>query len=150
MITNAQPLGPFALLVLIIHGISACSMAAAAPFSTVTTSTTTTMTPSSWPFAGLPDPPAVGPPRTSTSLTLTTTTITMPSSTATSFTTVTASVPTGSTVPEYGQCGGLGYAGPTTCGSPFVCVCTSAWWCQCQAATAAKDLEVEDGIAGYL
>lgn len=117
------------------------SMADAAPFSTITTCTTTTIT---------PDPSAsvttttISP--TSTSLTFTTTTITMPSSTATSYTIITAPVPTGTTVPEYGQCGGLGYVGPTTCESPFVCVCTSDWWCQCQPDTA-KEFELEDNIS---
>lgn len=116
------------------------SMADAAPFSTITTCTTTTVTPE--PSASLTTTTTLPP---STSLTLTTTTITIPSSTTTSYTTVTAPVPTGTTVPEYGQCGGLGYAGPTTCESPFMCVCTSAWWCQCQPATV-KEFELEDHI----
>lgn len=115
-------------------------MVAGAPFSTITTCTTTTLTPE--PSASLTTT-TIFP--TSTSVTFTTTTITMPSSTATSYTTVTAPVPTGTTVPEYGQCGGLGYQGPTTCESPFVCVCTSEWWCQCQPATV-KELELEDNI----
>lgn len=114
------------------------SMADAAPFSTITTCTTTTVTPD--PSASLTTTTALP---ISTSLTLTTTTITMPSSTATSYTTVTAPVPTGTTVPEYGQCGGLGYTGPITCESPFVCDCTSAWWCQCEPETA-REFELED------
>lgn len=128
-------LGLFAIL----FGLLA-SMADAAPFSTITTCTTTTITPE--PSASLTTTNTLPP---STSLTLTTTTITMPSSTATSYTTVTAPIPTGTTVPEYGQCGGLGYAGPTTCESPFVCVCTSAWWCQCEPETA-EDFDLEDHI----
>lgn len=115
-------------------------MAAGAPFSTITTCTTTTLTPE--PSASLTTT-TISP--TSTSVTFTTTTITMPSSTATSYTTVTAPVPTGTTVPEYGQCGGLGYHGPTTCESPFVCVCTSDWWCQCESA-ADKKFEMENNI----
>lgn len=126
-------LGLFAALLSLLVG-----MAVAAPFSTITTCTTTTVNPS--PSESLTTTTLTP---TSTSLTLTTTTITMPSSTFTSYTTVTAPVPTGTTVPEYGQCGGLGYGGPTTCESPFVCTCSSAWWCQCQAATA-EDFELEN------
>lgn len=118
------------------------SLAAAAPFWTFTTCTTTTITPPASPsFTTTTIAP------TSTSLTFTTTTITMPSSTATSYTTVTAPVPTGSTVPDYGQCGGLGYEGPTTCTSPSACVCSNAWWCQCQPATAGE-FELEYGTPG--
>ncbi|KAH8784947.1 hypothetical protein F5883DRAFT_707913 [Diaporthe sp. PMI_573] len=126
------------LLALFIGFLS--SMAATAPLSTITSCTTTTITPS--PSPGFTST-TVG--ATSTTLTLTTTTIIMPSSTATSFTTVTAPVPTGTAVPEYGQCGGLGYTGPTACENPFVCVCASAWWCQCQAATF-REFELEDNI----
>ncbi|KAI7788296.1 glycosylhydrolase family 18-1 [Diaporthe eres] len=128
-------LGLFAVL----FGLLA-TMTDAAPFSTITTCTTTTITPE--PSASLTTTTTLPP---STSLTLTTTTITIPSSTTTSYTTVTAPVPTGTTVPEYGQCGGLGYAGPTTCESPLVCACTSAWWCQCQSATF-KEFQLEDHI----
>ncbi|KAJ3811866.1 hypothetical protein F5876DRAFT_38639 [Lentinula aff. lateritia] len=42
-----------------------------------------------------------------------TTTISSPSSTPTA------------TAPEYGQCGGTGYTGPTTCASPFTCTAIS-------------------------
>ncbi|KAG8168901.1 hypothetical protein KVR01_001650 [Diaporthe batatas] len=103
------------------------SIATAAPLSTLTTCRTTTITP----------PTSVGC-TTTVALTLTTTTITMPSSTTTSYTTITAPVPTGSTVPEYGQCGGLGYAGPTACEDPCSCVCGSDWWCQCQSSSFDK------------
>lgn len=119
----------------ILFGLLA-STAAAAPFWTTTTFTFTTTT------ITLPQSTA---PSTSTTLTFTTTTITMPRSTATSTTTITAPVATGTTVPEWGQCGGIGYAGPTTCDSPFVCACVSQWWCQCQPGGAMK-LDLEDGI----
>jgi cellulose 1,4-beta-cellobiosidase len=39
--------------------------------------------------------------------------------------------PTGGTVPEYGQCGGIGYTGATGCVSPFVCRVSSAYYSQC-------------------
>ncbi|KAI1322542.1 cutinase-domain-containing protein [Xylariaceae sp. FL0255] len=40
--------------------------------------------------------------------------------------------PTGSgTVAEYGQCGGIGYTGPTTCVSPYTCKEASAYYSQC-------------------
>ncbi|KAJ3756809.1 hypothetical protein EV360DRAFT_84623 [Lentinula raphanica] len=49
-----------------------------------------------------------------------TTTISTPSSTPTA------------TVPEYGQCGGTGYTGPTTCASPFTCTAISPpYYYQC-------------------
>ncbi|KAL7931496.1 glycoside hydrolase family 18, chitinase [Trichoderma chlorosporum] len=35
-------------------------------------------------------------------------------------------------VPQWGQCGGNGYTGPTQCVSPFTCVATSEWWSQCE------------------
>lgn len=38
----------------------------------------------------------------------------------------------GRTVAQWGQCGGIGYTGPTTCASPYSCACNSKWWCQCQ------------------
>ncbi|KAL7785943.1 glycoside hydrolase family 18, chitinase [Trichoderma ceciliae] len=41
--------------------------------------------------------------------------------------------PSGSgTVPQWSQCGGNGYTGPTQCVTPFKCVATSEWWSQCQ------------------
>lgn len=36
------------------------------------------------------------------------------------------------TVAQWGQCGGIGYKGPTTCASPYACTCNSEWWCHCQ------------------
>ncbi|KAK0756465.1 hypothetical protein N5P37_010937 [Trichoderma harzianum] len=38
----------------------------------------------------------------------------------------------GGSVPQWGQCGGQGYTGPTQCVSPFKCVATSEWWSQCE------------------
>ncbi|KAI0466402.1 putative endochitinase CHI2 [Xylaria cf. heliscus] len=57
---------------------------------------------------------------TSTSKPTSTTTTSAPASTATG------------TVPQWGQCGGQGYTGPTQCQSPYTCVATGAWWSQCQ------------------
>jgi chitinase len=36
------------------------------------------------------------------------------------------------TVPQWGQCGGQGYTGPTQCIPPYTCQGTSIWWSQCQ------------------
>ncbi|KAI3328985.1 carbohydrate-binding module family 1 protein [Xylariaceae sp. AK1471] len=36
------------------------------------------------------------------------------------------------TVPQWGQCGGIGYTGPTKCQPPYSCVATGAYWSQCQ------------------
>lgn len=67
------------------------------------------------------------------------------SSVGTTMTTVTTSLTTSSTatttgssptntgvVNQWGQCGGSGYTGSTTCASPYSCVCSGIWWCQCQ------------------
>ncbi|KAI0077415.1 Arabinanase/levansucrase/invertase [Panus rudis PR-1116 ss-1] len=35
------------------------------------------------------------------------------------------------TVAQYGQCGGIGYTGPTTCASPFTCKVQNDWYSQC-------------------
>ncbi|KAL7920239.1 glycoside hydrolase family 18 protein [Trichoderma austrokoningii] len=41
--------------------------------------------------------------------------------------------PSGSgSVPQWGQCGGEGYTGPTQCVSPYKCVVSSEWWSSCQ------------------
>jgi len=40
----------------------------------------------------------------------------------------------GSTQTEYGQCGGTGYTGPTTCASPYVCTYSNAYYSQCLPA----------------
>ncbi|KAL6872175.1 carbohydrate-binding module family 1 protein [Trichoderma novae-zelandiae] len=42
------------------------------------------------------------------------------------------SPPSGGSVPQWGQCGGEGYTGPTQCQAPFTCVATSEWWSSCQ------------------
>ncbi|KAI2623169.1 putative endochitinase CHI2 [Hypoxylon sp. NC1633] len=49
----------------------------------------------------------------------------------TSSTSSPGSTPTG-TVPQWGQCGGIGYTGPTQCVPPYTCVANSEWWSQCQ------------------
>ncbi|KAJ4147571.1 hypothetical protein LMH87_002083 [Akanthomyces muscarius] len=41
------------------------------------------------------------------------------------------SSPTGS-VPQWGQCGGQGYNGPTGCQAPYTCKKSSEWWSSCQ------------------
>lgn len=53
-------------------------------------------------------------------------------STTTRPTTTTGSPPSTTGVPQWGQCGGQGYTGPTQCASPYTCVATSEWWSQCQ------------------
>lgn len=46
--------------------------------------------------------------------------------------TTTSTAPAGTLVPQWGQCGGIGYTGSTTCQPPYTCVATSEWWAQCQ------------------
>lgn len=45
--------------------------------------------------------------------------------------TQTPTPPTNGGQPQWAQCGGKEYTGPTQCASPFNCVCTSDWWCHC-------------------
>lgn len=40
--------------------------------------------------------------------------------------------PSGGSVPQWGQCGGQGYAGSTQCQSPYTCIVESQWWASCQ------------------
>ncbi|KAI1279860.1 putative endochitinase CHI2 [Xylaria sp. FL0933] len=70
-----------------------------------------------------------GSPPSSTTTTKTSTPTTSPTSTKT--TTSPTSTATG-TVPQWGQCGGIGYTGPTKCVSPYTCVATGPYWSQCQ------------------
>ncbi|KAJ5604935.1 class III chitinase [Penicillium lagena] len=61
------------------------------------------------------------PPTTTTTTTLKTTT-----------TSSSGSNPTGSLVPQWGQCGGQGYTGSTQCQPPYTCVAGGAYWSSCQ------------------
>jgi chitinase len=79
-----------------------------------------------------------GPVSTST-VRSTATTAVGPTSTFVTVTTKTSSVPTTTTtaggswtVPQWGQCGGNGYTGPTACVAPYTCVQLSVWWSQCE------------------
>ncbi|KAH8121033.1 chitinase [Trichoderma asperellum] len=52
---------------------------------------------------------------------------------ATSTSSASGTGPTGGgTVPQWGQCGGEGYTGPTQCVSPYKCIESSQWWSSCQ------------------
>ncbi|KAG9080089.1 hypothetical protein FRC06_007088, partial [Ceratobasidium sp. 370] len=62
---------------------------------------------------------------TSTSTTKTTSVVT-----TTKTTSAPASTATG-TVPKYGQCGGIGYTGPTTCVSGSTCTYSNDYYSQC-------------------
>ncbi|KAF3762656.1 glycoside hydrolase family 18 /Carbohydrate-binding module family 1 [Cryphonectria parasitica EP155] len=64
--------------------------------------------------------------------TLTTSTTTSVPVTGVTTTTTTAASGTGTPLAEWAQCGGEGYTGSTYCESPYSCVCTSVWWCQCE------------------
>ncbi|KAH8886931.1 glycoside hydrolase [Thozetella sp. PMI_491] len=73
---------------------------------------------------------SAGPGPSSTTMTTVTRTTTTTTTTATS--TTTAPPSSGSGVPQWGQCGGQDYTGPTVCAAPYGCNCLSVWWCQCQ------------------
>ncbi|KAI8955607.1 putative class III chitinase [Xylaria longipes] len=64
----------------------------------------------------------------------TTTTRGTPTTTTTMVTSTTTRQPstTGTGVPQWGQCGGIGYTGPTVCQAPYTCVKTGDYWSQCQ------------------
>lgn len=70
------------------------------------------------------------PPGGTTTTTTTTTTATTTTTTTTSSTT--SPTPTGTLVPQWGQCGGEGYTGPTQCQPPYKCVYGGQWWSSCQ------------------
>ncbi|KAJ7245649.1 glycosyl hydrolase family 61-domain-containing protein [Mycena haematopus] len=71
----------------------------------------------------------VGPASTVTS-TKASATSTKASTTAKTTTSSTGSS-TGTTVPEFGQCGGQGYTGPTVCAAPSTCQATNQYYSQC-------------------
>ncbi|KAI0329645.1 cellulose-growth-specific protein [Cubamyces sp. BRFM 1775] len=76
----------------------------------------------------IPGPPLYGsgtgstpPPPTSVPSSPSSSTPSAPSSTA----------PSGPSVAHYGQCGGSGYSGPTTCASPYTCQAQNDYYSQC-------------------
>ncbi|KAJ6612978.1 glycosyl hydrolase family 61-domain-containing protein [Mycena sp. CBHHK59/15] len=81
--------------------------------------------PAVWPAAGSSGP---APPASSSSAS-TTTKATSTSTKATSTSTSTGASATGA--PQYGQCGGQGWTGPTTCVAPFTCKATNQYYSQC-------------------
>jgi cell division septation protein DedD len=65
------------------------------------------------------------------STTLATTTKKSTTTTTTTTTTTAVSSPTGATQTLYGQCGGIGYSGPTVCAAPASCVSSNPYYSQC-------------------
>ncbi|KAL4910478.1 hypothetical protein BDW74DRAFT_171943 [Aspergillus multicolor] len=55
--------------------------------------------------------------------------VTVPTPTTTS--TTTAPTTTGTGAPRWGQCGGSGWTGATTCASPWTCTYVNEWYSQC-------------------
>lgn len=82
-------------------------------------------------LGGSTTPTNPAPPTTTTTKPPTTTTA-KPTTLSTVTRTTTSAKPTGTLVSQWGQCGGQDYTGSTNCASPYSCVCTGAWWCQCQ------------------
>ncbi|KAK2015653.1 family 10 glycosyl hydrolase [Colletotrichum eremochloae] len=69
---------------------------------------------------------------TVTPITTTTTTTTTPIAPVTTPTaTAPGTSPTPSGAAHWGQCGGIGFTGPTTCVSPYTCVKVNDWYSQC-------------------
>lgn len=60
-----------------------------------------------------------------------TTATTLSTSSTKSTTASSTSASSTSVAQEYGQCGGSGWTGPTTCASPYVCVYSNAYYSQC-------------------
>ncbi|KZP21678.1 glycoside hydrolase family 5 protein [Athelia psychrophila] len=50
-------------------------------------------------------------------------------------------------VAEYGQCGGIGYTGSTTCVSPYVCTYSNAYFSQCLPGTATGTTSTTSKVA---
>lgn len=91
-------------------------------------------------YLGSTPPPPTTTASTSTAPTTTSTTSVTTTSWAEPPPTPTANpttTPPGTGVPEWGQCGGVGYSGPTNCASPLSCLCLSAWWCHCVNSPAS-------------
>ncbi|TKW49620.1 putative acetylxylan esterase A [Colletotrichum tanaceti] len=80
---------------------------------------------SSVPTATATTPP-VTTSRASTTLGVSTTT------TARTTSTTTSTAGGSGTSPQWGQCGGIEWKGPTTCASPFKCIKINDWYSQCQ------------------
>jgi cellulase len=77
---------------------------------------------------------APGPVSSSSSSSVKTTTTTAPTSTVKKTTTTAATTTTtasGAAQSQYGQCAGVGWSGPTTCVSPYVCVYSNPYYSQC-------------------
>ncbi|KAL8383692.1 hypothetical protein RB595_010747 [Gaeumannomyces hyphopodioides] len=73
------------------------------------------------------------PPVTTTATTATPTTLVTSTTTGTTTSsTVTPTQTGGPGVPQWGQCGGRDYTGPTVCQAPYKCVFLSEWWSSCQ------------------
>ncbi|KAG8168941.1 hypothetical protein KVR01_001690 [Diaporthe batatas] len=98
------------------------------PTPPTTTASTSTASPST---------ASTGTAPTTTSATLTTTTSYPPPPPPSTSTASPTTTPPGTGVPEWGQCGGLGYTGPTNCASPLSCLCLSTWWCHCVNSPAS-------------
>lgn len=72
-------------------------------------------------------------PPVTTTTTPTATTLVTSTTTGTSTSgTVTPTQTGGPGVPQWGQCGGRDYTGPTVCQAPYKCVYLSEWWASCQ------------------
>ncbi|OAQ59835.1 class III chitinase [Pochonia chlamydosporia 170] len=59
-------------------------------------------------------------------------TTTIPPGGTTTTTSPSTPPPTGTLVPQWGQCGGQGYTGPTQCQPPYKCTYGGQWWSSCQ------------------
>ncbi|KZP15469.1 carbohydrate-binding module family 1 protein [Athelia psychrophila] len=82
---------------------------------------------------------------TTSSTSSTSTSSTSGTQTTTSTSSSPASSPTGGTVPEYGQCGGITYTGPTTCAAGFTCKAANAYQVGRSCKCIGEDrLNVED------
>ncbi|KAL8354485.1 hypothetical protein RB601_004064 [Gaeumannomyces tritici] len=74
------------------------------------------------------------PPVTTTTTTATPTTLVTSTTTRTTSSSTVTPTQTGGPpgVPQWGQCGGRDYTGPTVCQAPYKCVFLSEWWASCQ------------------
>jgi len=81
-----------------------------------------------WPASGSG---ASSPPPKSTTTTVATTSTKATSTKATTTTSSSTATSTGAAAAQFGQCGGQGWTGATTCVSPFTCTATNQYYSQC-------------------
>ncbi|EIN14753.1 hypothetical protein PUNSTDRAFT_48495 [Punctularia strigosozonata HHB-11173 SS5] len=111
------------------RGIFYGDASGAAPSPTATASTTTPTSASSTSTSKASTTTTVSSTTSKSSSTVSSTTSTIASST--SKTTTSTSATSTAVAAQYGQCGGIGWTGPTICASPYTCTVANDYYSQC-------------------